>query len=149
VSASFHAPIEYGRPTNGGLAAFKVEEKNGNWKLVPAWLSVNMQMGDGEAIANGVVFAYGSGENVNQRTPDYAYDEKGTKILGGQADPRIKGSTHVTLYAMDGQTGKVLWSSGDQITSFNHFVGVTVANGRIYVPTFAGDLYCFGLPEAK
>jgi hypothetical protein len=150
ASRSFHAAIEHGRPTDGGLAAYKVQEKNGKWQLTPAWLSENMHNGEGEVVANGVVFAYATGEDNNQRVPDYAYDNTSpSKVLGGGADPRIQGSTHVTVYAMDGQTGKVLWSSGDQITSFNHFVSITLANGRLYVPTFAGDLYCFGLPGTK
>ncbi|MGH7194872.1 MAG: PQQ-binding-like beta-propeller repeat protein, partial [Candidatus Saccharimonadales bacterium] len=70
---------------------------------------------------------------------------KNPPLPAWQSSERIKGSTHITLYALDGQTGKVLWSSGGQITSFSHFVGITVANGRIYVPTFSGDVYCFGL----
>ena len=48
------------------------------------------------------------------------------------------------LYALDGQTGKELWSSGDQIASWNHFSGLSVANGRVYIGTFDGMLYCFG-----
>ena len=59
--------------------------------------------------------------------------------------------THAVLYALDGQTGKELWSSGDQITSWNHFSGLSVANGRVYIGTFDGMLYCFGaasLPSA-
>ena len=42
------------------------------------------------------------------------------------------------------QTGEELWSSGDQITSWNHFSGLSVANGRVYIGTFDGMLYCFG-----
>ena len=48
------------------------------------------------------------------------------------------------MYALDAQTGKELWSSGDQIASWNHFSGLTVANGRVYIGTFDGMLYCFG-----
>ena len=48
------------------------------------------------------------------------------------------------LYALDGRTGKELWSSGDQITSWNHFTGLSVANGRVYIGTYDGMLYCFG-----
>ena len=150
VSSSFHAPIEYGRPENGGVAAFKVEEKNGNWQLVPAWLSRDMARGEEAVIANGVVFAYGSGENTNQRRPDVPYDQTRTPQQSGGGSPeRIAGSTHATLYALDGQTGKELWSSGDQITSFNHMAGISVVNGRIYVPTFTGDVYCFGIARQQ
>jgi outer membrane protein assembly factor BamB len=150
VSATFHAPIEYGRPTEGGLAAYKVEEKNGKWQLTPAWLAENMAKGEEAVIANGVVFAYGSGEDTNQRDPDVAYTApRSPQDTGGGSAQRIAGSTHVTLYALDGQTGKELWNSGNQITSFNHFSGITVINGRIYVPTFAGDIYCFGIARQQ
>ena len=150
VSSTFHAPIEYGRPTTGGVAAYKVEEKGGKWQLTPAWLSENMAMAEETVIANGVVFAYGSGEDVNQRNPDVAYNETRTPAqTGGGSPQRIAGSTHVTLYALDGQTGKDLWNSGTQIASFNHFAGITVSNGRVYVPTFSGDLYCFGIARQQ
>ena len=129
---------------------WKWEEKNGKWQLTPAWLSHNMQKGEETVIANGVVYAYGSGEDTNQRTPDVAYNQTATpQDNGGQSAQRIAGSTHVTLYALDGQTGKELWSSGDQITSFNHFAGISIANGRIYVPTFSGDVYCFGIARKQ
>ena len=150
VSSAFHAPIEYGRPTDGGVAAFKVEQKNGKWQLTPAWLSRNMEAADETVIANGVVFAYGSGEDVHQRDPDVAYGAKRTPAeTGGGSAQRIAGSTHITLYALDGQTGKDLWDSGDQITSFSHWSGISVVNGRIYVPTFSGDIYCFGIARQQ
>ena len=57
-------------------------------------------------------------------------------------------STHATIYALDARTGKELWSSGDQITSFNHFSGLSVANGRVYIGTYDGTLYCFGVDSA-
>jgi outer membrane protein assembly factor BamB len=49
------------------------------------------------------------------------------------------------LYALDAQTGAELWSSGDQITSFNHFSSLSIANGRVYIGTYDGKLYCFGV----
>jgi outer membrane protein assembly factor BamB len=49
------------------------------------------------------------------------------------------------LYALDARTGRELYSSGTQIASWNHFSGVSVANGRVYIGTFDGMLYCFGL----
>jgi outer membrane protein assembly factor BamB len=48
------------------------------------------------------------------------------------------------LYALDGETGDELWSSKDQITSWNHFSGLSIANGRVYIGTYDGMLYCFG-----
>ena len=31
--------------------------------------------------------------------------------------------------------------------SSNHFSGVTVVNGRIYLGTYEGTLYCFGVAQ--
>ena len=49
------------------------------------------------------------------------------------------------LYALDARTGQELWSSGDQIASWNHWGGISVANGRVYIGTFDGYLYAFGI----
>jgi outer membrane protein assembly factor BamB len=139
VSKAFHAPIEYGRPENGGVAAFRVEEQSGKWKLVPAWLSRDMDMADEPLVANGVVFTFGSGEDTTQRYVDRAWDEK------TPAPNRIANGTHATVFALDAATGKELWSSGSQIASWIHNGGLSVANGHIYIGTFDGEIYCFGL----
>jgi outer membrane protein assembly factor BamB len=60
---------------------------------------------------------------------------------------RIPTSRRAALYALDGQTGKELWSSRGLIESWNHFSGLTVVNGRVYIATFDGILYCFGIPR--
>ena len=78
------------------------------------------------------------GENTTQ-----AYADRG---LNDSSPLRIAASTHATLYALDAETGKELYSSGDQIASFAHFGGLSVANGRVYLGTFDSVLYCFGLP---
>ena len=149
VSRDFHAPVEYGRPKMGGVGAYKLEETGGKWKLNPAWLSEDMDMAEEVMIANGIAFAYGGGEDSTQTVRDRAWDEPGGGRLGGGLDStagrRIPGSRHATLFALDALTGKTLWSSGNQITSWNHFSGLTIANGRAYLGTFDGTLYCFGI----
>ena len=50
------------------------------------------------------------------------------------------------LYVLDARTGKELWSSGDQIASWNHFSGISLANGSVYINTYDSMLYRFGLP---
>jgi outer membrane protein assembly factor BamB len=133
----FEAPIEYGQVVYGAVAAFKmVDDKLGKPTLIPAWISRDMYMADPPVIANGVVYAYGSGESTTQRWPEPGH-------VGGSAG-RIEESTHAILYALDAETGKELWSSGDQIASWNHFSGLSVANGRVYLGTYDGMLYCFG-----
>ena len=149
VSTGFKAPLEHSRPTGGGVAAFKVEETGGKWQLAPAWLSRDMDLAEEAVIANGVVFAYAAGEDATQVVQDSAWNEPdGSRYGGGLSSGpvrRIPGSRKAALYALDGQTGKELWSSGDQIVSWNHFSGLTVANGRAYIATFDGTLYCFGI----
>jgi outer membrane protein assembly factor BamB len=149
VSTGFKAPIEHARPVGGGVAAFKLEERAGRWQLVPAWLSRDMDLAEEVIIANGVVFAYAAGEDATQTVQDAAWNEPGGPRYGGglSSGPvrRIPGSRRAALYALDGLTGKELWSSGSQIESWNHFSGLTVANGRAYVATFDGVLYCFGI----
>jgi outer membrane protein assembly factor BamB len=137
--SKFKAPLEYGPVKHGAIAAFKVEDRQGKPSLVPAWVSRDMDQAEPPVIANGVVFAYGSGENTTQ-----AYFDVG---LADTAERRIPQSTHAVLYALDAQTGKELWNSGNQITSWNHWSGLSLANGKVYINTFDNTLYCFGLKK--
>jgi outer membrane protein assembly factor BamB len=112
-----------------------------------------MDLAEEAVIANGIVFAYAAGEDASQVVPDAAWNEPGGPRYGGglSSGPvrRVPGSRKAALYALDGQTGKELWSSGSEIESWNHFSGLTVANGRAYIATYDGVLYCFGVkPQA-
>jgi outer membrane protein assembly factor BamB len=141
-SDTFNPPTSYKpSPIRGGVAALTVSQVGGKWQFVPKWLSEDMNMAEEALIANDIVFTYSSGENTNQAAVDQAWDAK--PVTGN----RIAKSSHATIYALDAQTGKTLWSSGDQITSFNHFSGITVANGRIYIGTYDGTMYCFGIAK--
>ena len=42
----------------------------GKWKLTPAWLSRDIDMAEEAIIANGIVFAYGAGEDSTQTVQD-------------------------------------------------------------------------------
>ena len=134
----FKAPVEHGEVKEGAIAAFRVEEGDGSLRLAPAWVSPDMNRAEPPVVANGVVFAYGSGESTTQATPEQG-------LRANRSEIRIKNSTHAVLYALDGQTGDELWSSGSEITSWNHWAGLSVANGRVYLGTFDGTLYCFGI----
>jgi outer membrane protein assembly factor BamB len=151
VSREFKAPIEHARPTGGGVAAFKLEARGGTWRLAPAWLSRDMDLAEEVVIANGLVFTYAAGEDASQTLPDKAWDEPGGPVYGGglSSGParRIPTSRRAVLYVLDAQTGRELWSSGSTIQSWNHFSGLTVANGRAYLATFDGVLYAFGIPR--
>jgi len=135
-STSFRAPIEHGEIVSGAIAAFKVEARKGKLELIPAWISRDMDA-EPPVIAAGIVFAYGSGGNATWATP-----ERGLSVT---TQERIAMSKHAVLYALDAETGNELWSSGDEIASWNHFSGLSLANGRVYIATYDGFLYCFGI----
>jgi outer membrane protein assembly factor BamB len=140
--SKFSASIEYGPVKFGAITAFTVEEKAGKWMLKPAWISRDMNHAEPPVIANGIIFAYGSGEDTDQAKFDIG-------LAYNQAEYRINGSTHAVLYALDAQTGKELWSSGEQIASWSHWGGLSVANGRVYLNTFDGVQYCFGVKSEQ
>jgi outer membrane protein assembly factor BamB len=133
--SEFKPPVSHGAVTHGAIVALKLEEKSGQLALTPVWMSRDMDLAEPPVIANGVVYTYGSGEDATQATPEGG--------LNSSAPRRIPLSKKAVLYALDAQTGRELYSSGTQIESFNHFSGVTVANGRVYLGTFDGMLYCF------
>ena len=133
-------PISHGPVKEGGVAAYKVVERAGKLEFAPAWVSRDMKRGEPVLIANGMVIGYGSGEETKQAWPD----------IGLQFDSSIRAAkgTRAIIYVLDATTGKELWSSGETMHQFNHFSGVTVANGRIYLGTYDGTLYCFGVDAA-
>jgi len=129
-------PIKNGDAPGGSIMAFRVENSNGSPALKPAWISRNLSVPEPPIIANGVVLALSSGEDVRQA--DAA--GKGLNTL-----ERVNGSRHATLYAFDAETGKELFSSGDTVASFTHFGGFAISNGRIFVTAWDGTVYAFGL----
>jgi hypothetical protein len=54
-----------------------------------------MNRAEPPVIANGMIFAYGNGEDTAQASFD-------TGLAYNSAENRIKGSTHAVLYALDG-----------------------------------------------
>jgi outer membrane protein assembly factor BamB len=141
VHSKFKAPImNTPDAREGGVAAFKLEEVNGVLQFTPAWVSRDMKRGEPVLVANGMVFGYGSGEETKQAFPD----------IGLQFDSSIRAAkgTRAVIYVLDARTGKELWSSGEQMHQWNHFSGITIANGRVYLGTYDGTLYSFGVPGA-
>jgi outer membrane protein assembly factor BamB len=130
-------PISYGLTPNGGIIAFKVTEINDKTQLDPAWQSRNMMTSEPPVIVNGVVFVLAGGEFTGQ-----ANDAVGGLFTAAE---RIQHSVPAKLYALDALTGKELYSSGGQITSFLHQAGLSVADDKVMFGTFDGTIYCFGL----
>lgn len=122
-----------GEVKNGAIVAWKLVERNGAPALEPAWVSRDMVSPLPPIIIGGVVFALASGEF---RTND----------PGVTAAQRAERSSPAVLYALDGATGKVLWNSGDTITSFVHREGLSAGGSRVYVGTHDGTQYAFGFP---
>ena len=139
--SEFKVPVSHGPVTHGAIVALKLEEKSGQLVLTPAWMSRDMDLAEPPVIANGVIYTFGNGEDATQATAEGGLDSS--------APRRIPLSKNAVLYALDAQTGRELYSSGTQITSWNHFSGVSVANGRVYLGTFDGMFYCFGLEPAS
>jgi outer membrane protein assembly factor BamB len=102
-------------PVNGSVTAFKVEEQDGKTVLTRAWASRDLNSLQAPVIAGGVVFALATAGN------------------------------RATLYALDGTTGKELYSSRNLVTAPASPTGMTVANGRVYFATTDGTLYAFGI----
>ena len=135
--AAVKFPKSYGPTPNGGIIALKLKEKDGKAELEPAWLSRDMTTSEPPVIANGVVFVLAGGEFTGQAND----------AVGGlfSAEERIKRSVPAKLFALDALTGKELYSSGDQVTSFLHQAGLSVADDKVMFGTFDGTIYCFGL----
>jgi outer membrane protein assembly factor BamB len=98
-----------------------------------------------------VIFTYSSGEDATQIVPDRAFDDPAGPQIGGAVSNggarRIPASRRAMLYALDALTGRELWNSGDQIPTWNHYSGLTVANGRAFITTFDGTIYAFGVTK--
>ena len=122
-----------GAVSRGALVAFTVVDENGAPSLSPQWISRDLVSPTTPAVVNGVVFALSSGLSM----------EKGT------AAQRAKKSVPAVLYALDGATGKELWTSGATITSFVPGIGPSAGESQVYVVTYDGTLYTFGVPMER
>jgi outer membrane protein assembly factor BamB len=143
-------PLTYGDDPHGSIQAFTVEaDATGAPMLTGQWRSRNLKMPDPVAIANGVVFAYATGEDATQavgvdRIEDVKFG-RGGNVLDERQRMRLVEGAHGTLFALDAVTGRELWSSGDAIADWTHFSMPAVANGRVFITTNHGHVYAFGL----
>ena len=126
-------PVTNGAVTNGMIAAYKMVDQGGTPTLQPAWSSRDLVSPTSPAIVNGVLFAVSSGE----------FRSADAQLSAAQ---RAQRSKPAVLYALDASTGKELWSSGTTIGSFVHGVGPSAGDGQVYVVTFDGTVYAFGIP---
>jgi hypothetical protein len=116
VNPVFAIPVTNGAAPHGSIMAFKVEEQGGKPALVPAWISGDMVSPQQPVITSGTVFALSSG-----------------------------GKQHATLFALDGLTGKQVYSTGTQVNAPANMTGLSLANGRVFFTTTDNTLYGFGI----
>jgi outer membrane protein assembly factor BamB len=134
AAAGAKFPITNGDNPRGSVMAFKVaaDPQSGNPMLEPAWISGDFNLPSPVVIANGVVLGLSTGENAMQR--------------GGEA-LRLKNTRPAVLKALDAETGKELYNSGDAMASWVHFSGLAVSNGKVFAVDHDSNVYCFGLPR--
>lgn len=131
-------PTSYGPAIDGSIMAFNVvAAPDGKPTLKPAWISSDIAVPDPVAIAGGVVFVLGTGEN-----PQQVNNGDINQLLMGREN-RNKG--HAILYALDARNGKKLWSSGDTMSGWTHFSGLAIGDGKVFATTHDGAVYAFGL----
>ena len=106
-----------GEAPHGSIVAFKVAEQDGKMVLVPAWSSRDLVNPAPPVVANGVVIALSEGD---KKTP-------------------------AKLYVLDAETGKELYASGSEITTYAHMSGVSVGDAHAFFTTHDGTLYSFGI----
>ena len=123
----------YGPAAQGSMMAFEVRKDAATGKptLAPMWMSREMHAPEPPTVANGVVYVLLSGKTSDE--------SRGTI----KAPPGL--NPNAVLYALDAQTGRELYSSNQRIASFTHFSEPVVAGGQVYVCTWDGKIYAFGL----
>jgi hypothetical protein len=122
----------YGDAQQGSIMAFQVriDPDRGKPVLDPVWISRDMHVPDPPVAANGVVYALQTGRNATET-------RSGGKLPG----------TNAVLFALDAETGRQLYTSDKIIDSFTHFSEPVVAGGKIYISTWDGKVYAFGLKK--
>lgn len=132
--------VTNGAAPHGSIVAFKVEAKNGKPALVPQWISRDLLAPASPITTNGLVFALSTGQS-----PRLA-KKNGSPYTAAE---REKMASHATMYALDGTTGKELFSTGDDAATFSHGSGLALANGRVYFTTHDNTIYCYGFPAMQ
>jgi len=122
-----------GQVTNGAIVAYKLVDQNGTPGLQTVWTSRDLSSPAPPTVVNGVVFAISTGE----------YRSGDAQLTAAQRAQRGKAAV---LYALDAASGKELWSSGTTISSFVRGVGPSAGDGQVYVVTYDGTVYAFGIP---
>jgi outer membrane protein assembly factor BamB len=62
---------------------------------------------------------------------------------------RLHGSTHAVLYALNSESGKRAVFERRHHRVFHAFRGIALSNGRVFVSTYDGVVYAFGLKNEE
>jgi outer membrane protein assembly factor BamB len=138
-------PFGYGDAPDGSVMAYKIVADGDQLSMSPVWRSRNLNIPSPPVVANGVVYVLQTAESSYQtpKGPD------GKRLLFDQvAVIRTTPHSTMSLFALDAQTGKELWSSGKAMGgNMVHFTEPVVALGRLFAVDHAGHVWAFGLKK--
>ena len=144
-------PLTYGATPDGSILAFRINVTPEGLRLDPAWASRNLDPPAPPVVANGVVYALQAAEHTSQHPNN---PEGHGRPINGRAAPtemelgafRATPHSTMTLFALDADTGKELWSSASAMAGNTaHFTEPVVALGKVFVVDHDGHVFAFGL----
>jgi outer membrane protein assembly factor BamB len=140
----------YGDAPHGSVMAFHIVANGEGVAMDPQWISHDLFMPDAVAVANGVLYAVQTAEQAIQH-PDLGpnHDKiEGAHRLAQDELSKFRSTpvSQYTLYALDAETGKELYSSKKLIgNTFTHFTQPVVALGKVFLVSHDARVYAFGL----
>ena len=143
-------PVSNGDAPHGSVMAFKLAASGEGIALNPFWVSRDLFMPDSVAVANGVVYAVQTAEQAMQH-PDnpegHGAALAGVHRLTEEELSKFRSTpvTQMTLFALDAETGKTLYSSNKLLPGFTHFTQPVVALGKVFLVDHNAHVYAFGL----
>jgi len=144
-------PISYGNAPDGSIMAFKILADGDGVTMDPAWISHDLNPPAPAVVANGVVYALQAAEHTSQHPNN---PEGHGRSLDGKPPPtedelgryRTTPASTMTLFALDAETGKELWSSKKAMDGqTTHFAEPVVALGKLFVVDHNAHVWAFGL----
>lgn len=124
-------PMSHGPAPNGALVGLEVGDAGGKPTLTPTWVSRDLTSPSMPIVLNGVVFGLSRG---------IYHPASGTVAVA----ERVRRSTPAVLYAFDATTGREVWNSGKEITSFVPGRSLWTSAGQVFVGTHDSTVYAFG-----
>jgi outer membrane protein assembly factor BamB len=134
--------------TNGSIMAFRLVDSGMQLNLDPQWISRDLNMASPPVVANGVVYVLQTAESTIQvpGPPGSHVRPPGWTQEKSAEDRIITPHATMTLFALDGETGKQLWSSKKAMDGNTvHFTQPVVALGKVFAVDHAGHVWAFGL----